>query len=119
MDGVTATDVATVIGAYIFCCANEDGLQEGIAGALSVEGYYPEREVRLTTRDRVDILVGRVGVEVKIAGRADRVLRQLTRYAASDRVDELLLATTRASHRTLPSTVSGKPLIVVHIGGAV
>ena|SRR6478736_3415068 len=68
-------------------------------------------------RDRIDFVVGRVGVELKIDGSPAAVLRQLDRYAASDEIDSLLLVTTRRSlARGLPSDLRGKPVSSVAMG---
>lgn len=114
---VTGADVAAAITLAHFVYRAEDQLQEGIAAALTAAGMPVTREVRLTARDRVDLLTGRVGVEVKVAGAADAVLRQLQRYATSDRIDELVLVTTRAHHRALPTQIGGKPLTVIALRG--
>jgi hypothetical protein len=100
---------------YRYC--DEKQLHEGLAGALSAAGYTVEREVPLTAADRIDLLVGRVGIEVKLAGATPSVLRQLQRYARSDRLDSLLLVTTRTRHAQLPDHVGGKRLIVVSLLG--
>lgn len=96
--------------------ASEDELQEAIALALTAAGIDHEREVRLNARDRIDLLAGTVGIEVKVAGDARRVDRQLERYAASDRVDALILVTNRCRHRP-PPRIDGKPVTVVLLSG--
>lgn len=109
---------AAALRRYRYSYAHEDSLQAGLVEALGAEGLSATREVWLGQRDRLDIIVGRVGIEVKVAGSVDSVLRQLQRYAASDQLDALLLFTTRATHLGLPTTVGGKPLEVVYQGGA-
>lgn len=96
--------------------ANEDELQAGLAAALTEAGYEVQREVRLTPRDRIDLLVGDVGIEVKIAGDYARVNRQLERYAASDQVASLILVTNRHRHNP-PAAIAGKPVSVVRLLG--
>jgi hypothetical protein len=93
--------------------AAEKDLQDRIAAALTTGGIEHLREYNLTPRDRVDLMAGRVAVELKVAGDSGSVRRQLTRYANSDEVDALVLVTTRARHRNLPPTLNGKPLFVV------
>jgi hypothetical protein len=78
--------------------ACEDAAQEDLARALYREFYGPrtighlvDREVSLSPRERIDIMVGPVGVEVKRATAQRRaVLRQLERYAAHDSVKALV-----------------------------
>lgn len=95
----------------------EAQLQEGLAEALSLAGFVPEREHWLAPGDRVDILVGRVAIEVKCAGSLPAVTRQLRRYAASDNVGEIVLVTTRAAHRAVPVELDGKPVYVAWLSG--
>lgn len=115
---LTARTVAEVLAPYRFRWAREDDLQRAIAGALAGAGLPLEREVALTRRDRVDLLVGRVAVEVKIAGSARGVRRQLARYAGSPLVDEIVLVTARSAHTALAGVVGGKPVEVVSLAGA-
>lgn len=99
-----------------FWYRTEADLQAQVGDVALHLGMTAEREVRLSERDRIDLLIGRLGVEVKVAGATNTVARQLLRYAASDRVDVLLLVTTRLAHLQLPQSVGGKPLIVAPIG---
>jgi hypothetical protein len=70
------------------------------------------RELRLSSRDRIDFLIGDVGIEVKVKGERTP-LRQLTRYAGYSTVSGLLLVTTRAA--ALPPLLGGKPAAVVSL----
>lgn len=65
--------------------------------------------------DRIDFLVGRIGIEVKTRHSRTEVLRQLDRYAQSDKLDSLMLVTTRAQHRDAPDELRGKPLALVYL----
>ena len=109
--------ILAVIHSCRFRHANESDLQAGLARALTDAGYEVQREVRLNARDRIDLLVARVGIEVKVAGVPRDVERQLGRYARSDLVDALVLVTTRARHRP-PDTMHGKPVRVASLLGA-
>lgn len=109
-----ASDIVAVIHRAQLRYATEAELQEGVAFALTAAGFVVRREVPLTARDRIDLLVGRIGVEVKIAGMPRNVDRQLLRYAQSDLVDALLLVTNRARHRP-PTTLNGKPVLVASL----
>lgn len=113
-----ADEVAALLAGYRFVYANELELHAGIEQALLTAGHQPAREVCLTATDRIDFLLGRLGVEVKIAQAPGDVARQLRRYAATGLLDELLLVTTRVRHRAVPALVPGFP-VTVHtlIGG--
>ena len=110
-------ELADAIACCRFSYATEDELQRALADALARTGRTVEREVRLDGHNRIDLLVDRIGIEVKVAGKADAVMRQIRRYVASDLVDGLLLVTTRARH-ALPAEVDGKPVAVVQLSGA-
>lgn len=109
----TLDQVLAVIRGHRYSYTNEDELQEAIAAALAVEELEPEREVRLGPHERIDILVGAIGIEVKVASSAAAVLEQLQRYAAHDRIEALVLVTTK--WQRLPSEVGGKPLTTVSL----
>ena len=119
----SARDIALSIGqtitGYRYSFSNERELQDSIAEVLTEAGIGHEREVRLSARDRIDFLTQLgVGLEVKaIADSPSKVLRQLSRYAESDRVTALALVTARHCHIYLPSEIGGKPLIVISLAG--
>lgn len=106
--------ITKLVAAHVFSYATEDGLQEALAGVLTAAGLPAQREVRLTPTARIDLMVGTVGVEVKVRSTPAQVLRQLTRYAATGQVTALVLVTTRALHLTLNGKVlHGIPVRVV------
>lgn len=117
MPATVCTPVVDVLSARRFSYGSEDQLQAGLAAALEDAGFEPEREVYLAGAGRIDLLVGRVGIEVKVAGSPGRVLEQLRRYAASGQIDGLVLVTSQFKHR-MPEVVGGKPLECVSIAGA-
>ena len=94
--------VLEVLGRHRFAQSTERELQDGVAAVLEANGLPVELEVRLDARNRIDVLVGRVGIEIKIAGTTDDVLRQLYRYAGSDRIDAIVLVTSRVRHVAIP-----------------
>lgn len=97
-----------------FKAVDELALQDEIARVLGAGGFAFEREVRLSDADRIDFLVGDIGLEVKTAGTRTQVIRQLHRYAQHERIGELVLATTRWSHASsLPVAMSGKRLSIL------
>lgn len=110
----TAIDVLDVIRGARFLWASEDDLQRGLADALEQAGFRVEREVRLNARDRIDLLVDGVGIEVKITGAWRDVERQLRRYLESTVLNELVLVTAKALHRRIPQGAVGRKALCVH-----
>ncbi len=109
--------VLDILGGYRFCWATEDELQRGLSAAFAEAGAKVEREVRLSLHDRVDLLVGRVGIEVKVAGSWRDLHRQVLRYVASDRLDAVVVVTSKVGHTRLPARLGNKP-VVVHLVGS-
>lgn len=114
-------ELATALVGFRFQFKDERELQFGIAQALESLKIANEPEFRLTAADRVDFLVeGGIGIEVKTmdsrggAG-LSAVTRQLWRYAKSDKINALILVTSRSKHRDLPKEILGKPLYVVYL----
>jgi hypothetical protein len=96
-----------------FRFTDEDQLQEGITAVLERAGFSPQREVRLGAADRIDIMVGSIGIEVKIAGSATGVFEQLQRYAAHEEITALVLVTSK--YQRLPDEAGGKPLSTISL----
>jgi hypothetical protein len=112
--GPTAADVVASLSGWRFRGHNEAVLQGTVLESLEHAGLPFIREYRINPRDRIDFLVGSVGVELKVQGRADDVRRQLERYAEAPEIRDLVLVTTRWQHRPLAGVVLGKP-VVVHV----
>jgi len=113
----TARQLADYLARYRFHFADEDQLQAALAGALASR-YPVEREVPLLGLGRIDLMVERVGIEVKIQGATADVQRQLRRYCESALVEELLVVTTRLRHTQLVPVTSEfpKPVVVLPLG---
>lgn len=97
---------------------DEVSLQDRIAQSLTEAGLKFEREYILSPRERVDFYIPELltGIEVKVAGSADSLNRQLGRYAASDKIERLIAVTTKRTHAALlPRRIGGKPFEVVII----
>lgn len=102
-----ARRIAVICERSLINVSTEAAAHNDIAKALAAQGLDVRREVRLSDRDRIDVMVGGVGVEVKIKGSRRDIYRQLQRYAASDQVSALVLATA-AAWPPMPD-ISGKP----------
>ncbi len=109
--------IAGLIGGHRYRYRDELQLHDGIGQVLAEAGVIVAAEARLSGRDRIDFLAGTVGIEVKVAGTAAAVVRQLRRYAASPRVEALILVTNRARHRAMPDQSGGKRVRVVWLSG--
>ncbi len=95
-----------------FNFTSEAELQAGLAQHLA--GFKPQVEVRLNEKDRVDLVVEDIGIEVKVDGSRADVLRQLHRYANSGVLGALILVTNRTRH-TVPPTINGIPVILISL----
>jgi hypothetical protein len=106
----TAAQVRDALARYRMPVSVEKAMQDAVESALRAEGLAFRREVTRGA-DRIDFVVGSVGVELKVKGSAGDVLRQLERYALWEDLTELLLVTSKGAHRSLPSVVGGKPVL--------
>jgi len=99
--------------------ANEADLQLEIGHVLSEVGHKYLREHRFNDQSRIDFYLPehKIGIEVKVAGNVNSVMRQIHRYNACDPVDGVILITSRAKHTSIPKELSHKPVRVVFIGG--
>ncbi len=77
------------------------------------------REHVLNARSRIDFYLPehKIGIEVKVAGGANEVMRQIHRYNACDPIDGMILITSRTKHTSTPEELNCKPVRVVFIGG--
>lgn len=96
--------------------ASEVELHQALSTVLTGASIDHEREVA-GPGGRIDMLAGRVGIEVKVKGSADAARRQLSRYADSGRFDQLLLVTTRPAHGVIAGRWAAVPVHVLTIGG--
>lgn len=107
--------VRSLLTAHRFVWVNELSLHLSIAELLTGEGILFDREVRLSTHERIDFLTrAGLGIEVKVDGSPAMVERQLRRYQQSDRVSSLMLVTTKPRHQLI--RIDG--VTVVWIGGS-
>jgi len=102
------------VESHRFPLLDEDHLQGALAAVL-----VGRREVQLSLGGRVDVLVGRIGVEAKVAGSAEDVFRQVLRYSHSPELAGLLIVTTKESHTRVPPMAGGKPVRVAIARGGI
>lgn len=110
-------EIAAVIRGTRFHFADEDMLQEGLAGALAAAGHEVEREVRLFGgRGRLDLLVdGHYGVEAKIKCPLRQIERQGARYLEAGEVDGMIVVSVTPRHHQIPAEIAGRPVEVVSL----
>jgi len=116
---VTATTVAPIVDALSgkrYRYNTEADLHRALMAALDAAGIAYRREV-FVPGGRIDFVVGRVGVEVKIKGSATSLARQIGKYALAEELDAFLVVTTRPAHRAIPAFANDKPVHVMTIGG--
>jgi hypothetical protein len=111
----TAETIAQAIERRQFHYSNEWELQRGVAIVLDELKLEFHKEVVLGPKQRIDFLVGKVGIEVKVDMSLAGVTRQLWHYADSPQIEALILVTTRHVHRGLPLEMKGKPLFVIYL----
>lgn len=112
------THFARLLRAHRFSFRCEHDLQDGIARLFLKRGVAYHREARLGPEDdRVDFLVGPLGIEVKVDGSTASVIRQCFRYLEHDLVQALLLVTNLARYQQVPRRMHGKPVDVVLLTG--
>lgn len=104
--------VRTLLSRFRFKYANETQLQRGIERILEESKFIFAREVTIDGIGRLDFFVeGEIAIEVKIDGSANELMRQVSRYAQSDRIRGILVVTSRATH-SLPESFNSKPVMV-------
>jgi|SRR5579872_4853790 len=107
--------IRKLMESYSFHFQCEDELQQSIAAMLTENKIAFEREVRITAKDRIDFMVGNIGIECKIDGAFSAVVRQLHRYAQHESIGSIMLITTKAKHLDAPQEINGKQVDVFFI----
>lgn len=112
------------IRAYRLPIGQELELHRQLERVLSelVPGEPVEREVHIAGSERIDFYLPRVkvGIECKVKGDVDTVMRQLARYAASPKIDSLVLVTGRLRHMPVfggMTEIGLKPFTAIALGG--
>lgn len=108
---ITPESVRAILAGYTFTFTQERQLQDGIAVALELAGVTFSREHVLSAKDRIDFLIDRLGLEVKIGGSPTGLIRQIHRYAQHEALDAILVVVGRIRLAQLPETINGKPIL--------
>lgn len=113
---VTGAEIGRILRSVRMSVAVEVECQAEIAAALIAAGLPAVREVVLDAKSRIDLMVGSVGIEVKVKGDRRAIYRQLQRYCGFPEISELVLVTGIAM--SLPSEINGRKVHVVSMGRA-
>lgn len=111
---MTAIEIKKLLSGYRFDISHEASLQAQIEKVFQDSGVQYQREVRLSSRDRIDFLIAGIGIEIKIKGQAKEIFRQCQRYCTHDQIKAIILVTGRAMG--LPETIEGKPCYYHNLG---
>lgn len=111
------TELKDKLAQYRYRFDTEADLQAKVEAALKAIGVDYERELVLDPKNRIDFLVGGIGVEIKTNGALNEVTRQVHRYLGFEAIGSLLLVTTKVTHKRLVRTMQGKELDVLVVGG--
>lgn len=113
---MTAKRLHDLLSKCRFTLSNEMALQAEIGSFLTINKIEYAREVRLSTKDRIDFMVEGVGIEVKLKGRAMAIYKQCERYCGCPAVKELVLVSNRSMG--LPDEINGRPVYLLNLGRA-
>lgn len=115
--------IGGLITQYRYTFSNEKELQNGIEKVFQENNIEYEREVRLHQRDIIDFVViqngVRLGIEIKIDGNRNALLRQLSRYLAHDSIDSIFVIGTPYWITNIPQSLHGKELYCHRILGGI
>lgn len=100
--------IARIIEGTRINVTTERASHDAIAAALTRDGLEVRREVVLSPKDRIDIMVNGIGVEVKTGHSRREIHAQLVRYAKLDAIEGLVLA-TGVAWPTDMREIGGKP----------
>lgn len=118
---LTAIEVTALLRGFRFRGRSETDYQETIESIFKDREVAFEREVWLTPKDRIDfVLEGGLGIEVKVDDTRARIIRQLGRYAQSEKVSSLLLVSSRQTLVAgIPQEILGVSVRTLALRGAV
>lgn len=110
---MTVDELGAALRRFRFRFNSERELHKGIAQCLDSLGISYSYEHSISSTDRLDFLVGTIAIEAKVDGSLADLTRQVHRYAKSDRVQAIVVVSSKARHRQLPREIQGKPVRVV------
>lgn len=110
-------EIVDLLNRHRFRGRDEEDYQDVIESVL-VQSQVPYlREEDLSATDRIDFLLGSTGVEVKTKGSPSAITRQLSRYARSERINHLVLVSSRVRLLQVPEVIHGVPVTTLALRG--
>lgn len=96
--------------------SNEKILQNDIAEVFIDNNICFKKEVKIDDKNTIDFMIDGLAIEIKITSNVSKmsIYRQVERYAKSDKVDAILLMTSKTM--TLPMDINNKPIYVLSLG---
>jgi len=113
---MTFDDLTSLLNQFSYRFGNEMQMQHDVEQVLITSGVPFDREAALGV-DRIDFLVGDIGIECKVGGSPSAVLEQLVRYADHKAVSGLILLTSRHTHRFAATEINGKRFEALWVAG--
>jgi hypothetical protein len=110
---MSASEIIQLIRGYRFGLGDEKRLQDDLFSVLLPRFPEARREVQLSPGNRIDFMVGPIGIEVKIKGQRLAIYRQCERYCEYNDVAELILLTNASMG--FPPDIKGKPTYLVSL----
>lgn len=111
-------ELSSLIAGFRYRFTDERDLQDGIERVLRSSDSPYRREPVLSAPDRPDFLVGDIAIEVKIQGTLAQLLRQVSRYAAHDKVRGILVVGTPVWLVQVPDEICCKPMASLRLLGS-
>lgn len=102
---------------YAYSFDNEEELQFGIEQVLIQNNIKFERELRLDSKSRIDFFIDGIGIEVKIKGTFNNLLRQVHRYVQYKEIKSLIIVTNRSKFNNIPTVINNKRVILLYLLG--
>lgn len=109
---ITIDNFGEIIATHKFRYSNEKDLQKCLEELFTALNIPYEREVRLSNKDIIDFVVeldiGRIGVEIKVDGARNSLLRQISRYLSHDSITAIFVIGSPYWLNNLPIQLNGK-----------
>lgn len=104
-------EIKALIERHRFAITSEAELQRAVCEILTRQNIPYQTEVRMGPRDRLDILVGSVGLELKVKSLKASHIEQIWRYLQHPSITEMVYVTTRRTASLGPELL-GKPVLL-------